>query len=434
MFPSDPAIDFVAPPFAGHLFPALDLARRLRDRGFSKLRVLTTAGGRAAVEASRLPFVEILPGQDDAVRAIANTRVAVGSSPLRMWRQVRSNLALMRDLQQQLRDAWIHQRPDLVLADFVVPVAGLTAQSMGIAWWSGMPSPCALETPDGTPAYLGGWSPRPGLVGKIRDWAGRRAVRTFKKASAWLFRHQLEPLGIDGLYREDGTEVIYSPERILAYGLQEFEFHRRWPDAVRFIGPLTAPPPLTGLASKPSEGEVPGGDIRKPGQPEWIAERPTVLVTLGTHLWWAKERAITLLEDVARRMPDTEFHFSRGEMRSNRAERRGNLTLCDSIPYGPELRRYAAAIIHGGTGITYACVESAVPMLVWPHDYDQFDHAARVVHHGLGRRLVPSAGRIVKDLRELMPDVAVRASLQRFQAQTSGSDPVARVTELLRQG
>ena len=143
MFPSNPSIDFVAPPFAGHLYPALDLARRLRDRGFSRLRVLTTAGGRFAVEASGLPFVEILPNQDEAVWAIANTRVAVGSNPLRMWRQVQGNLALMRDLQQQLRDFWSGQRPDLVLADFVVPVAGLTAESMGIAWWTGMPSPCA---------------------------------------------------------------------------------------------------------------------------------------------------------------------------------------------------------------------------------------------------------------------------------------------------
>ena len=416
MSPNDLAIDFVAPPFAGHLYPALDLARRLRERGFSRLRVLTTAGGRAAAEASGLPFVEILPGRDEAVWAIANTRVAVGSSPLRMWRQVRSNLALMGDLQRELRDLWTGQRPDLVLADFVVPVAGLTAQSLGIAWWTGMPSPCVLETPDGTPAYLGGWSPRPGLFGTVRDWGGRQVVRTFKLCSAWMFRRELALLGIKGLYRSDGTEVVYSPDRILAYGLREFEFDRRWPEAVRFIGPLTAPPPF----------------LQDTRPPETFADRRTVLVTLGTHLFWAKDRAIELLGDVARRMPETLFHFSRGQMGSDRIEARGNLWLYDSIPYGSELHHYAVAIVHGGTGITYACLESGVPMLVWPHDYDQFDHAARIVHHGLGRRLTPSANRVVEDLRVLMTDNSVRPALRRFQSLAKESDPAGEVVELLR--
>jgi len=404
----DRRLDFVAPPFAGHLYPALDLARRLRDRGFSNLRVLTTAGGASAAAASGLPFVEILPGRDEDVWAIANTRVRVGSNPLRMWRQVQSNLALMRDLQQQLTDFWTVDPPDLVLADFVVPVAGLTAQSLGIPWWTGMPSPCALETSDGPPAYLGGWSPRPGAIGALRDRLGRTTVRVFKRTSAWLFRHELRSLGIDSLYREDGTEVVYSPERILAYGLREFEFDRRWPAAVRFIGPLTAPPPFPAVEES---------------QPHWAPDRPAVLVTLGTHLQWAKDRAIERIEEVARLMPETVFHFSRGAMGSGGVEIRGNMHVHDSIPYGSNLARYAAAIVHGGTGITYACLESAVPMLVWPHDYDQFDHAARVVHHQLGLRLRPPARLIADDLRTLMREGPIREAVLRFQALTRLHNP-----------
>ena len=41
---------------------------------------------------------------------------------------------------------------------------------------------------------------------------------------------------------------------------------------------------------------------------------------------------------------------------------------------------------HGGAGITYAAILHGKPSLVVPHDYDQFDFAARIEHHGLGRR------------------------------------------------
>ena len=64
------------------------------------------------------------------------------------------------------------------------------------------------------------------------------------------------------------------------------------------------------------------------------------------------------------------------------------------------LARYGAAIVHGGTGITYSCIQAGVPMLVWPHDFDQHDHAARIVDRGLGLRLRASS--VVDDLRRLL--------------------------------
>ncbi len=401
----DLTIDFVTPPFAGHLYPALDLASRLRERGVTGIRIITTAGGRQPIASAGFPFVEILHGHDQAVWSIANTRIQVGSNPLQMWRQVRKNLALMNELQQQLRATWQTSPPDLVIADFMVPVAGLTAQALGIRWWTGMPSPCVLETKDGPPAYLGGWMPRDDFVGRVRDWVGRNTVRTFKKTSAWLFARQLKSLSIPRLYRPDGTEVIYSPERIMAYGMREFEFERTWPPSVQFIGPLIVAPTM------------PGPEL------QWNEGKRTVLVTLGTHLPWAKSRAIDLMQQVAALMPDTVFHFSRGRMGTGEAEIRGNLHLYDFVPYNSAMQRYAAAIIHGGTGVLYTCLQHGIPMLVWPHDYDQFDHAARIVHHKLGLRLTPSPKQIASDLQTLMSHPAIRTSLQRFQGEFHNYDP-----------
>ncbi|MBS0205223.1 MAG: glycosyltransferase family 1 protein [Planctomycetes bacterium] len=411
---SDIRIDFVAPPFAGHLYPALDLARRLRDRGVGRIRFLTTAGGRCPVESAGFPFVEILPGQDQAVWAIANTRLKVGSNPLQMWRQVERNLSLMHDLQNQVRETWLADRPDLVITDFAVPIAGLTAQAMGIRWWTGMPSPCVLETMDGTPAYLGGWRPRSGLYGRLRDWLGRQTVRTFKQASRWLFTRSLRSLSISNLYRADGSEVVYSPERILVYGMREFEFERTWPGSCRFIGPLTVGPSLPSPAL------------------QWDDSKKTVLVTLGTHLPWAKSAAIDLIQQVARLMPETVFHFSRGQMGNCDVDIRDNLHIYGSVPYDTTLHRYDAAIIHGGTGIVYSCIQQGVPMLVWPHDYDQFDHAARIVHHQLGLQMVPNPPRIAADLKTLGASDSIRSSLDLFRKQSATYDPASSVLQELK--
>ncbi len=277
-----------------------------------------------------------------------------------------------------------------------------------------MPSPCVVETPDGTPAYLGGWMPRSDAWGRLRDWIGRKTIRTFKRVSALAFSRQLKALSMQGLYRSDGSEVVYSPQKILAYGMQEFEFDRTWPACLQFIGPLVASPPMPAP------------------QREWSEDRRTVLVTLGTHLTWAKSRAIELIEEVARLMPDTDFHFSRGMMGSTGVEIRGNLHLYDCIRYDAELSRYAAAIVHGGTGITYACITQGVPMLVWPHDYDQFDHAARIVYHQLGRRLPSSADQIACHLQSLWPDPSFKDGLQRFQSFSRNYDPCQSVLTDIR--
>jgi UDP:flavonoid glycosyltransferase YjiC (YdhE family) len=50
------------------------------------------------------------------------------------------------------------------------------------------------------------------------------------------------------------------------------------------------------------------------------------------------------------------------------------------------LPRFDAIVHHGGAGVTCAAIAAAKPSLVVPHDFDQFDYAARVEHFGLGLR------------------------------------------------
>ncbi len=413
-------VDLVAPPFAGHLFPLLQLASGLRDRGFMNLRVLTAGSAERFVQASGLAFVDLLPGQSDAVIAVANTTTQVGTNPLRLYRQFRRALALLAASHASARQVWVSSRPDLVIADFAVPSVGLLAQAEGIPWWTSMPSPCVMESETGPPAYFGGLAPRDGIWGGMRDAAARSAVRTFKRSVFMLAKRTLQGLGMPSVYRDDGTEAVYSPHRILALGLEPLEFPRTWPAAVRFIGPLTRCPFLPHDA------------------PQFEAGRPCVLVTLGTHLPWARATALELFVQVARAMPDWLFHFSRGNPEAgcdtNVAMAAGgdvaiptNLHVHNFVAYHQHLSRYAAVVHHGGTGVVYSSIEAGVPALVWPHDYDQFDFAARLEFHGLARRLTPRAEAIVTDLRAVASNGRMRARLASFQTLARAADPIGAV-------
>jgi hypothetical protein len=60
------------------------------------------------------------------------------------------------------------------------------------------------------------------------------------------------------------------------------------------------------------------------------------------------------------------------------------VSVCPFVPYTRDLAAFDAVVHHGGAGITYAAILHGKPSLVVPHDYDQFDFAARIEHHGLG--------------------------------------------------
>lgn len=406
-----PRIDLAAPPYAGHLFPLLDLARGLADRGFDRLRVLSTSDAADAVRRCGLPLVPLLPGREREVMAVANTSGQAGGNPLRLLQQFRANVGLMRDLCEQLEREWDADRPDLVIADYTVPLAGLTAQRLGIRWWTSTPSPFLIETRTGTPACLGGWGLPRNVFGTVRDAVGRAAVRLVKRSFFALLRKELRAVGVRGVYRPDGSEVMYSPDRVLAFGMKEFEFPRDWPAAVEFVGPLTACPPVPHTP------------------PTFPPGKRCILVTLGTHLPWARPRAGELVRRVAAAMPDCVFHSALGEPGSTALDIAGNVHTHGFIPYVDYLHRYAAAITHGGTGITYACIQAGVPVLVWPHDFDQHDNAARIVHHGLGLRLRPD--RVTEDLNRLLTDPHFRDRLLAFQAPARRYDPHAQVASEL---
>lgn len=381
---------FVAPPFSGHLNPLIDLAHYLVAQG---LDVHFTTGAAQADLLRRLGFAvdTVLRHDPYAMERIVNTAGPVAGSPARMLRQLRGNLALLPGIRQELRAIFAAQRPDVVVADFCAPVAGMVCDELDRPWITTIPTPFALETRRGTPSYLGGWG-RPRHWGqRLRDAAGRGAIRAGKRVFSWLLARQFRALGT-AVYRPDGSERAYSPHAILGLGMAELEFDRDWPAGFRLIGPLTASPETAFPPLAFAEQRAPRA----------------VLVTLGTHLPWAKRGLLAQLAPFFRTFPDVHFVVSLGEAGSASAQPRTvgpNWSVYGYVPYDACLARFAAVVHHGGAGIVYSCIRAARPSLICPQDYDQFDYAQRVHERGAGLRVASLASpQALAALRTLLTD------------------------------
>ena len=358
-------IDLLAPPFSGHLNPILAQARALAPH--YKVRVITTTGALAAVKAAGIEGVALVGDYDTPLQNVVNPRYAVKANPVRLYRQFREVVTLLAQFAHELEMHWQRQgAPDLAIADFTLPVVGQVCRRFAIPWWTSLPSPCVLETTDGAPAYCGGLMPAKTCWQRVTHFLHRYKVRLFKRMMFWLFRRTIRLTGIRQLYRADGSESAYSPTRILALSEEAFEFPRCWPDAVRFIGPALYTPPGSALP------------------PPFIDGRKHVLVTLGTHLDWHKEEVARALKVLASNLPDWVFHFTEGHAAGEKVISQDNLYRLAWVDYDLYLSRYDAVIHHGGAGIMWHCLLQNIPALVYPVDYDQFDHAARLEYSGKG--------------------------------------------------
>ncbi|WP_377324862.1 glycosyltransferase [Pimelobacter simplex] len=358
-------VDLVAPPMAGHLHPILGIAARLAREPGIEVRVISTAGAGPAIAASGVPGLALLEGADEVLETVVNPPYRIGSNPRRLARQLRAAVGLQREFRGELLDVWAVRRPDLVLADFTMGAVGSAADEIGVPWWTTHPSPCAIEGRSGPPSYLGGWRPGVGVLGRGRDAVGRAIVRGFKGLAPRLAGVRLADVGVARLHRPDGSEAIYSPERIFALTPEAIEFPRSLPAAVRYVGPVLHTPPTPAPP------------------PELTPGRPAVLVTAGTHLPWHKQALLAAATEAAATLPDVDLHVSLGGDPVPASALGSGVTVHQYVDYARDLPRFAAVVHHGGAGVLGHTLAAGLPSVVVPVDYDQFDHAVRLTEAGV---------------------------------------------------
>ena len=85
-----------------------------------------------------------------------------------------------------------------------------------------------------------------------------------------------------------------SNDVILGLGIPELEFENEWPQAMRWLGPCPESPVFDHPA------------------PQYETGKRYILVSLGTQVPWAKERAKKTFREVAQLLPEYVFHFTLG--------------------------------------------------------------------------------------------------------------------------
>lgn len=261
-------------------------------------------------------------------------------------------------------------QPDLVVSEVFLSAAGLVAEVIDV------------------PFVIAGW---PAM--RPKETGGHPAV--VDEATARLDR-LCDHFAIDGInWTTHGPPAQESPHLQLTY------WSPRWYRGVDLL-PQTL---HVGGRAQPAPVSAP--------RPPWDEGQPWVFITLGTSFGndpnffvMAAQAAVEMgclpiLALAGQFLPEQEAAL--------RTMLPATAVIEQAIEFRTTLPHMAAAIHHGGAGVTHALVTHAVPQIVVPHAADQFHQAQGVVRSGVGlhmaARQVTVEG-LAEALAQLLPDQA----------------------------
>jgi MGT family glycosyltransferase len=359
----------------GTIPPELGVARRLLERGHEvhvvadpTVEQRARALGCAFTPWRRAPHRTSLDPSQDLFRDWEF------SNPLTVLRNFRDGFMAgpAAEFAADTLDVIDDVRPDALLADSMMLGAMLAGQAARLPVAALMPNIWMIPTP-GVPAVGPGFAPAKTAVGRTRD-AVMRAVanRLFDGGlpalNAARAANGLAPL--TSLWQQ-----VLEVDRILVLTSGAFDLAAAAvPDNVRYVGPILDDPQWAA-----------------PWSPSWPDDdRPLVLVGFSSNFQDQGPQLRRVVEALAP-LP-VRAVVTLGQMLDpTEVTSTDNVAVVASAPHGQILPQAALAITHCGHGTTLKSLAAGVPMVCLPMGRDQHDTAARVVHHGAGVRLRPTA-------------------------------------------
>jgi MGT family glycosyltransferase len=388
----------------GNIPPVLGLARRLAARGHD-VRVLTEPCLRGAVEEAGARFVPFTRHFTRADRTLDLIGDAAARTPVGALRRTFERLVFgpARIVAEETRGATEAERPDVVVADALMPGALVAAEAAGIPRVVLFHMPEYLPGP-GRPAAGPGFLPRTDLAGRLRDGLMTRLF--FRQLAAFLppFNDARRAFGLAPLRtgRELADQYHAADLRLIQTSRAfDFPIHPPPPN-VRYVGPVLDDPDWA--------------DEWRDPWPEGGA-RPLVVASLSSTFQdqrGALRRIIAALGTLPVRGLVTLGPAMTGEA----FDLPSNVVAVPSAPHARVFPHAAAVVTHAGHGTVMRALAHGLPLLCLPMGRDQDDNAARVVARGAGLRLRPSAAppRIAAAVRRLLDEPAFRAHAGRLGA------------------
>ena len=292
----------------------------------------------------------------------------------------------------------LQRRPaDVVVGNFFVFGAQIAAEAEGVPF-AFLVSNLLSFRGSGTPPLGPGLKPARGPLGRARDAVLNRIM-------ARLFDKGLDQL--NEVRRANGLEPIASvlenferADRLLLMTSSAFEYESFTPPPnVRLVGPRLDDPAWVGSWTPP------------------VGDEPLVLVGMSSTFMDhanALERAATALAG----LPVRGLVTTGPAIPVETIDAPANVTVVERAPHSEVLRHAKVIVTHAGHGTVLKALAAGVPVVAMPLGRDQLDNAARVVHHGAGLRLKPTAkpDAIAKAVRRLLEEPSFSAAAERMAA------------------
>ncbi len=190
------------------IFAASSVNKKLSEDSSLNVKIVSTLAAKSRVEKENIKFTSILEGYDSKIESIANPEEKIKSNPFKLYKQLKENISLLNQLKQELEVVIDRFKPDLIISDFTLPVVGIIANEKHILWHTTLPSPCVYESNE-VPAYLGGLYPPKNKYQEIKYSILNKMIKIFKTSCYWLFKKELQQIGLKGINDKEGKEVIY---------------------------------------------------------------------------------------------------------------------------------------------------------------------------------------------------------------------------------
>jgi UDP:flavonoid glycosyltransferase YjiC (YdhE family) len=381
--------------WTGHLYPALALARELRERGNDVL-VESFEGRRELVEGLGLGF-------QAATERISFPGVAEEDAP--------SLADAARGVELDVDGA----PADVVVSDLFTLAPALAAEVAGARRATLVPHPYPVLE-GALPYYPLGLQPARTGPGRavwrgLRPLVGPRLPNTrLRRVRASIDASRAE-LGLPPLTAYDGQ---ISEELAIVATFPQLEYPRDWPSHVHVTGPLPFELPHP-------EIELPGGDD------------PLVLVAPSTERDPEQDLIRVTLEALADE-PVAVLATTNRPGAGWDGPVPANATVVDWLAYSQAMPRAALVVTHGGHGTLTRALAAGTPALVSPPAGDMAENGARLTWSGAGlaipnRLLAP--GPVRWSVRRLLADGAYAARAGEIASWARANDAAAAAAELI---
>jgi zeaxanthin glucosyltransferase len=261
-------------------------------------------------------------------------------------------------------------RVDAVLGDQMEPAAGLLARHLGVPVIS---IACALpvERDAAVPLPFLPWLYDPSQKGIRRNRGGERVSRLLLWEQNRAIRKWSRLYGLGETFHD--LQSCLSDIATIAQTTVDFEFPRSSAvGRMHFLGPLR---------QREEEGKGIPFDI-DPG-------KPFVFMSLGT-LQGHRASLFAAAAQACRELGVQLLVAHCGGLHREEAEAVGATWTVDFAPQRAVLALADLCITHGGMNTVMDALEFGTPLLALPIAFDQPGVSARIVHHGVGRRLSPN--------------------------------------------